>query len=165
MSDAAMKRSRHGMSKTIFMQRLELFVLYFLLILMAAAFVVPFFWLLSSSFKEPSELFEVPVHWLPKRIQFANYAKMFNTIPFWLYLRNTMTLVLFNIIGSLISCSLAAYGFSRLRWKGRDQLFVLVLITMAAKSDLMCYVTLGLAALYLMILLVVIYKVGKKKSS
>ena len=125
-----MKRSRHGMSKTIFMQRLELFVLYFLLILMAAAFVVPFFWLLSSSFKEPSELFEVPVHWLPKRIQFANYAKMFNTIPFWLYLRNTMTLVLFNIIGSLISCSLAAYGFSRLRWKGRDQLFVLVLITM-----------------------------------
>lgn len=41
-----------------------------------------------------------------------------------------MTLVVFNIVGSLISCSLVAYGFARLRWKGRDQLFILVLVTM-----------------------------------
>jgi multiple sugar transport system permease protein len=97
---------------------------------MSLCFIVPFFWLISSSFKEPSELFQVPVRWFPKAIQFANYEKMFNTIPFWLYLGNTVNIVIWNIIGSLISCSLVAYGFSRLRWPGRDKVFILVLVTM-----------------------------------
>ena len=111
-------------------EAVERIVMYLVLIFMAACFVVPFFWLLSSSLKRPSELFEIPVRWIPKEIQFDNYKKMFDTIPFFLYLRNTMFLVLNNILGSLISSSLVAYGFSRLRWPGRDKVFVLVLITM-----------------------------------
>ena len=104
--------------------------LHIILLLMAAVFIVPFFWLLSSSFKEPSELFQIPVRWLPQRVQFANYEKIFKLIPFFLYLRNTMIIVVSTIIGSLISSSLVGYGFSRLRWKLRDKLFILVLITM-----------------------------------
>ncbi|MGI6691627.1 MAG: carbohydrate ABC transporter permease [Christensenellales bacterium] len=118
------------MTKSRFFQGVELTILYAILIIMSLCFIVPFFWLISSSFKEPSELFQVPVRWFPKAIQFANYEKMFNTIPFWLYLGNTVNIVIWNIIGSLISCSLVAYGFSRLRWPGRDKVFILVLVTM-----------------------------------
>ncbi len=104
--------------------------LYIILLFMAAAFIVPFFWLLSSSFKEPSELFQIPVRWLPQSLQLANYEKIFKLIPFFLYLRNTMIIVVATMVGALISSSLVGYGFSRLRWKLRDKLFILVLITM-----------------------------------
>ncbi|MDL2205846.1 carbohydrate ABC transporter permease [Eubacteriales bacterium OttesenSCG-928-N13] len=110
--------------------KIELAVMYIVLIVMAAAFIVPFYWLVVSSLKRPSEMFVVPVQWLPSEIQFDNYKNMFGMIPFFQYLKNTMVLVLNNVLGSLISSSLVAYGFSRLRWKGRDQVFVLVLISM-----------------------------------
>ena len=124
------RRRRGALMKSRAQQTIELALMYLVLLAMAACFIVPFFWLLSSSLKRPSELFEIPVRWIPREIQFDNYKKMFDTIPFFLYLRNTMFLVVNNIIGSLISCSLVGYGFSRLRWPGRDKIFVLVLITM-----------------------------------
>lgn len=130
MAEVVVKKHKRQMTKSRFFQGVELTILYAILIIMSLCFIVPFFWLISSSFKEPSELFQVPVRWFPKAIQFANYEKMFNTIPFWLYLRNTVNIVIWNIIGSLISCSLVAYGFSRLRWPGRDKVFILVLVTM-----------------------------------
>jgi multiple sugar transport system permease protein len=105
-------------------------MLHAVLIVMTACFVIPFYWLLSCSFKLPSELFEVPVRWIPSRIQFENYVRMFNYIPFARYLGNTLVIVFFNIVGSILSGSVIAYGFSCLRWKGRDKVFVIVLITM-----------------------------------
>ena len=93
-------------------------------------FLVPLFWLLTCSFKQPIELFTVPIKWLPEKINMGNYTRMFSYFPFMLYLRNTLIIVFFNIVGSTISSSLIAYGFSRLHWKGRDKVFVIVLITM-----------------------------------
>jgi multiple sugar transport system permease protein len=105
-------------------------VLYALLIIISACFVVPFFWLLSCSFKQPSELFEVPIRWMPRTIQFENYTRMFTYFPFLRYLKNTLIIVFFNIVGSILSGSVIAYGFACLNWKGRDKVFVIVLITM-----------------------------------
>jgi multiple sugar transport system permease protein len=110
--------------------RLGTLVLYLILTAMTAVFIVPFFWLLSCSFKQPSELFEVPTKWLPRTIQFENYVRMFTYFPFTRYLRNTLIIVFFNIMGSVISGAFIAYGFSSLQWKGRDKVFVIVLITM-----------------------------------
>ncbi|MCC7263150.1 MAG: carbohydrate ABC transporter permease [Candidatus Latescibacteria bacterium] len=59
-----------------------------------------------------------------------NYAGALLAIPFLHYLRNTLVLVVLNIAAQLLSCSLIAYGFSRLRWPGRDWVFGLVLATM-----------------------------------
>lgn len=106
------------------------FFLYLLLILISACFIIPFYWLLICSFKQPSELFEVPTRWIPRRIQFDNYIKMFGYFPFLRYFKNTMIIVMSNIIGSVLSCSFIAYGFSCLNWKGRDKVFVVVLVTM-----------------------------------
>jgi multiple sugar transport system permease protein len=116
--------------QNIFLNRIGLGVLYLILILMTAVFIIPFFWLLSCSFKQPSELFEVPIKWLPRSLQFENYVRMFTYFPFTRYLRNTMIIVFFNIVGSVVSGSIIAYGFSCLHWKGRDKVFILVLVTM-----------------------------------
>jgi len=110
--------------------RAEIVVEYTLLIFFTVCFLIPFFWLVSESLKSPSELFEVPMLWWPRVPQWENFALMFTSFPFLKYLKNTLILVAFVILGSIISNSLVAYGFARLHWKYRDQVFLLVLVTM-----------------------------------
>lgn len=105
-------------------------VIYLFLLLFAMAFLLPFFFLLTGSFKTSSELFSVPFRWLPKHITFENYVQVFTKIPFLRYLRNTIIIVVLNMVGALISNSLIAYGFARLRWPGRDKVFMIVVATM-----------------------------------
>ena len=109
---------------------LEVIFLYAFLIVLAILFILPIFYLFMGSFKAESELFRVPFKWLPDKFQFGNFINMFSSIPFFKYLKNTMIIVVCNIVGSLLSCSLVAYAFARLRWPGRDKVFILVLITM-----------------------------------
>ena len=106
------------------------FILYFILLFFALLWLIPFFFLVMGSFKSTSELFQVPFRWLPKHFDFDNYINMFQQIPFLRYLKNTLIIVFFSVVGALISNSLIAYGFSRLRWPGRDKVFMIVLATM-----------------------------------
>lgn len=110
--------------------RAEIVAEYALTICFTICFLIPFFWLVSESLKSPSELFAVPMLWWPKVPQWENFALMFTSFPFLLLLKNTLIIVVFVILGSIISNSLVAYGFARLRWKYRDQVFLIVLITM-----------------------------------
>lgn len=105
-------------------------VLYFVLLFFAMLYLVPFFFLLMGSFKTTSELFQVPFKWWPESFDFTNYVNMFNQIPFMNYLKNTMIIVVFSVIGALVSNSIIAYGFARLRWPGREKAFMVVLATM-----------------------------------
>jgi multiple sugar transport system permease protein len=116
--------------RSILSEKLRLAGLLLGLCVIAFMFLVPLFWLLMCSFKKPPELFAVPVRWLPTDFNFDNYIRMFSYFPFVRYLKNTLVIVFFNIVGSTMSSAAVAYGFSRLRWKGRDQVFVIVLITM-----------------------------------
>ena len=119
------RKTKHGKVPS-----LEVIFLYAFLIILGILFILPIFYLFMGSFKAESELFRVPFKWLPDKFQFGNFINMFSSIPFFKYLKNTMIIVICNIVGSLLSCSLVAYGFSRLRWPGRDKVFILVLITM-----------------------------------
>jgi multiple sugar transport system permease protein len=110
--------------------RLELTVQYVILGLLSLVFLVPFYWMFSESIKTPSEIFEVPARWAPRIPQWHNYVRLLSEFPFLLFFRNTMVVVAANIIGSVFSNSLIAYGFSRIDWKHRDKVFVLVIITM-----------------------------------
>ncbi|MCR4655281.1 MAG: carbohydrate ABC transporter permease [Lachnospiraceae bacterium] len=105
-------------------------IVYLFLVLFAMGFLLPFFFLLTGSFKTSSELFAVPFRWLPRHFTLDNYRQVFTKIPFFRYLGNTMIIVVLNIAGALISNSLIAYGFSRLRWPGRDKVFMIVIATM-----------------------------------
>jgi multiple sugar transport system permease protein len=105
-------------------------LVYLFLLVFAMGFLLPFFFLLTGSFKTSSELFSVPFRWLPKHFTLENYVQVFTKIPFFRYLRNTIIIVVLNMVGALISNSLIAYGFSRLRWPGRDKIFMIVIATM-----------------------------------
>jgi len=105
-------------------------LVYLFLLVFAMGFLLPFFFLLTGSFKTSSELFSVPFRWLPKHFTLENYVQVFTKIPFFRYLRNTIIIVVLNMIGALVSNSLIAYGFSRLRWPGRDKIFMIVIATM-----------------------------------
>ena len=123
-----MERAKERKRKML--PNLEVLLLYAFLIVLSLLFVLPVFYLFMGAFKAQSELFRVPFKWLPDRFTPDNFITMFRSIPFLLYLTNTMIIVACNIAGSLLSCSLVAYGFSRLRWPGRDKVFILVLVTM-----------------------------------
>jgi multiple sugar transport system permease protein len=100
------------------------------LICMSLLFAVPFIWLLSTSLKSPQQLFRLPPEWIPQPFVWGNYTRAMTFIPFFLYLKNTLYITLFNVIATLISCSLAAYGFARIRWPGRDVLFIVLVSTL-----------------------------------
>lgn len=101
-----------------------------ILVVLALVFIVPFVWMTLSSLKVPAELFVVPMQWLPKKAQWNNYVRIFNEFPFLQDFRNTMVLVVFNVIGAVLSNTLIAYGFTKIEWKGREALFLVVLATL-----------------------------------
>jgi multiple sugar transport system permease protein len=103
---------------------------YFLLTLGGLVMALPFFWLVSSSLKRPGKIFILPPQWIPNPPQWNNYAQLFTLLPFGLYTRNTLIIVVGAVTGQLITASMAAYAFSRLRWPGRDLVFGALLATM-----------------------------------
>lgn len=109
---------------------IELAVLYLIIGILAVAFIVPFIWLVLSSFKTGPDLFRTPFRWLPETWTLENFVQGFTGFPFFLYLKNTLIIIAFSMVGSLLSNSLVAYGFSRIRWKGRNAVFFIVLMTM-----------------------------------
>ncbi len=92
--------------------------------------VFPLVWMVASSLKTPAELAENPHRWLPRTWAWENYSTALRAMPFARYLLNTVILCAGTVAGTLCSCSLAAYGFSRVRWRGRDMCFGLALATM-----------------------------------
>jgi multiple sugar transport system permease protein len=105
-------------------------LLYGLLFGLGFVFIVPFLWLLSCSLQDAKSIFAVPFHWIPDPARWHNYIEALTTLPFHRYLFNTLIIVIGTITGTLISSSLAAYAFSRLRFKGRDALFLVCIGTM-----------------------------------
>lgn len=92
--------------------------------------LVPFAWTLSTALKEPSDIFVFPPQWIPEPIMWSNFPEALTAYPFDIWFRNTVFVVVASTFGILLSCSLAAYSFARLRWPGRDLLFLLLLATM-----------------------------------
>ena len=93
-------------------------------------FLLPLLWMVSSSLKGNEQLFVADPTWIPRPIRWDNYPHALTFIPFFTYLKNTLLICAFGVVGSLISCSLVAYGFSRIEWPGRDALFLVLLATM-----------------------------------
>ena len=112
------------------MKSLKLALVYTILAPLALLVMLPFVWMLSTSLKERAAIFVFPPDWIPNPVVWANYPEALTMIPFSLFLRNTCIHTFSSMIGILISSSLVAYSFARLRWPGRDLLFLIVLSTM-----------------------------------
>jgi multiple sugar transport system permease protein len=93
--------------------------------------LVPFFWMVSTSLKAMAEVVRVPPTIVPNRLDFSNYVTVWTTLPaLGRFILNSVVVTAFVVGGRLISCSLVAFGFARVRFPGRDTLFVLVLSTL-----------------------------------
>lgn len=104
--------------------------LYAVLILGAITSLLPFLWMISGSFKANNELFAWPINWIPKTFHFENFSKVVTQIPFFTYFLNTLKLSVINTTLQVVTCSLAAYSFSKINYPGRDKLFLIYLGTM-----------------------------------
>jgi multiple sugar transport system permease protein len=110
-------------------QQLVAALTYLALILVCALFVAPFLWMVSTSLKPDTQIFQDKVEWIPRPAMWGNYPNALASFPFLLYLRNTLFVCVMVTLGTVVSSLLPAYGFSRIRWKGRDTLFVILLAT------------------------------------
>ena len=102
------------------------------LMAVAAIFFVPFYWLVITSFKPLNEMFEIPARFIPRTFTVENYIKSFSdsAFPVPLLTRNTLFYVVTTTIGQVLSSSLAAYAFARMKFWGRDALFGITLATL-----------------------------------
>jgi len=101
----------------------------------AAIVLVPFAWMLSTSVKPNAEVFIIPVQWIPRQIRLSTYAEATQTIPFWQYAINSAYITIMVVIGSVLSSSLVAYAFARLRARARDVLFIILLSTLMLPGE------------------------------
>lgn len=105
-------------------------VVYILLILGSVIMLFPLFWTVSTSLKTVEQLIVFPPTWLPKPARPYNFIEALTVLPFHKYLGNTAIVVSVNLVGSILSSALVAYGFARIQFPGRDFLFVVLLSTM-----------------------------------
>lgn len=100
------------------------------LIIVSVTMIVPFLWMVITSLKTTDQLFTWPPVWVPKPVDWYNYVKATTYFPFFRYLENTAFITIFIVAGQIFTCSMGGYAFARLRFPGREPIFLLYLATM-----------------------------------
>lgn len=101
-----------------------------MLLIFTVVFGFPLIWMVLSSLKSNPQALQSPVVWWPHPFLWGNYPDVLSAVPFYRFFLNTVLYAAITIVGVGISSSLVAYGFSRLRWRGRDVLFYVMLSTL-----------------------------------
>lgn len=111
-------------------RRLAKWLLVIFLIPAAIFMLAPFIWMLSTSLKGVGQVFEYPPRWIPETFHWENYTRVFKVLPFGRFFLNSAIVATTVTVLQLVTCSLAAYAFARLRFPGRDPLFLAYLGTL-----------------------------------
>ncbi|SFC34727.1 multiple sugar transport system permease protein [Nocardioides terrae] len=106
-------------------------VVYVVLLIASVALLTPFFWMVMSSLKSANEVFSVPINWIPDTFRWHNFVDIWSKSDMVTWIRNTMLLSVVVTFLQLLTGSFAAYGFARIRFPGRDVLFLLYIGTIA----------------------------------
>jgi multiple sugar transport system permease protein len=96
----------------------------------AIVFAFPFVWMITTSLKPGTEIMVMPPVLIPSHFEWTNYTRPFQTLPFPLFFRNTATVTILGMTGVLISSSICAFAFARMRFPFRDTFFVAMLATL-----------------------------------
>ena len=118
------------MARKIKRKHIKSFSLHALLIIGSVAMLLPFFWMLSTALKPDSEIFTVPIQWLPSEIYLANFVRASEVMPIAKYMFNTFVMAALKIFGEVFVSALVAYGFARFDFKFKNTLFMILLATM-----------------------------------
>jgi len=124
-----------GNAFSLYRLKMSKIVLFIIMCFVALFMLVPFFWSFSTSVKTAGEVFEYPPKWIPQSIHWENYSQVWEIAPFGQYLLNSTVVSVMVTILTLLTASLAAYAFARLKFRGRDFIFMLYLGTMMIPSQ------------------------------
>lgn len=117
-------------NKRITKKQVMKIVKYTVLVLLTFLFLFPFYWMWRTSVMDLGDIFELPPVYFPRKIEFAHYGEAFSVFPLGRYLGNSIVITALSTLGAMLSASLCAYGFSRIKWKGREAVFTVVLSSM-----------------------------------
>ncbi len=103
---------------------------YLLILAAAASMIVPFLWMVSTSLKAPGSVLTVPPEIIPRSPTLDSYRRVAETIPIVRMVGNSLFVTVATVALQLATCAMSAYAFARMRWKGRDVLFLVYLATL-----------------------------------
>ena len=112
-------------------RRVARIVGYTVLVIAAVALLMPFFWMVMSSLKSANEVFSVPIKWFPETFVWSNYVEIWTQSDMLTWIRNTLVLAVVVTFLQVLTGSFAAYGFAKMRFPGRDVLFLVYIGTIA----------------------------------
>ncbi|QKE74502.1 carbohydrate ABC transporter permease [Arthrobacter citreus] len=115
------------MEKTRQLVSSKTILIHLILIIGSLAMVFPFIWMILTSLKTYAESIHVPPVFIPKNFQWVNYKDVFDLLPFFKFMFNTLIITVIRTGGQLLLCSLAAYAFARIEFPGRNFLFLIAL--------------------------------------
>lgn len=111
-------------------------MIHFVLLTLSILIAIPFLWMISTSFKSIEEVLSLPPTWIPKRWVFRNYLDAIKLVPLGRFFLNSIIVSSITVISQLTVCSMSAYAFSILKFKGRDTLFFILISTMAIPREI-----------------------------
>jgi len=119
-----------GMGKRGVMKAVLPIIISIVLFLLACSMLIPFIWMISTSLMSELEVYQFPPKFLPTSWRWSNFIEAMTLQPFGRFFLNSAIVAAASVIGQLIFCSMAAYAFARLPFRGREKLFALYLSTM-----------------------------------
>ncbi len=113
-------------------------VLTILMAVLSITMLLPFAWMLSASFKPDNQVFNVPIEWIPRKPILGNYVKVWaSSVPFSTFFLNSVKVTVWSVIGEVSTSALAAYAFSKIKFRGREVIFWLYVATLIFPSQMM----------------------------
>lgn len=112
-------------------------IVYILLIALALIVIFPFYWMIITSLKSNSEVEQINQTFFPSIVMWSNYVYVFDSFDFLKYMKNTIVVAIFSTAGTLITTIFAAFAFARLKFKCREPLFLVFLMTMMIPGEMM----------------------------
>ncbi|MCK9328597.1 MAG: carbohydrate ABC transporter permease [Candidatus Cloacimonetes bacterium] len=122
-------------------KRKKLAVKIFLTVIMAIVsftMLLPFLWMISSSFKDSFSMFDYPIKWIPDKFDFSGYKKVWGgeEVDFLRFFMNSIKTTALSVLGTFISCTLGGFAYAKIRFRGRNGLFLAKLSTMMIPSQI-----------------------------
>lgn len=131
MTQIAVNRSRDIRNSRPALAVVGKAILYIVLIAVALFTLIPFVWMLSASLKLDREVFSYPIRWIPEVFHWENYSLIWQKVPLVTYFKNTATIAILVTFIQTLTSSFAAYAFAKLRFRGRNTLFICYVATIA----------------------------------
>lgn len=119
------------------MKKFFYYLIYIMVIVFAIVSIIPFMWMISTSLNHGAAIYQLPLDFFPSPLRFENYIHVYQKTPILTYFFNSVLVSTVITVGTLITTILATYGFSKVKFTGRDFLFVILIATMMVPGEVL----------------------------